>query len=103
MAKGRSIPVVLGTVTFPSRLAATNYFHAALQSYAPGDRVAPEHEALLRELLNRHPDAAAKIGDGIAHFGVIQADFMSQCFAVYRDDGSFERFSYHTCISEGAY
>lgn len=97
------MPVVLGAVRFRSRSAATTYFHQVLQSYNPGDRVSAEHEGLLVELLKRHPESAAKVGDGIAYFGVIQADFMSQCFAVYRPDGSYERFSYHTCITEGAY
>lgn len=97
----RANPVVLGTMTFRSELAAKAYFKAMLNGYSPGDRVTKKDGVLLTELLRRHPDWEAKIGEGIDHFEVMTHSFNSQCFAVHRTDGSFEDFSYTWCISEG--
>lgn len=96
-------PIDLGVIKFTKMGDASLHFHQVLQSYRPGDRVQDAHGAQLVELLKRHPDYEAKMGVGIAHFEVIDADFGSQCFAVRRVDGSFEEFSYKTCISEGRY
>jgi hypothetical protein len=100
---GKRIPVDLGVVKFSSLKEATDYFGDVLHSYRPGDRVSAAHQAEILALLNRHPDCAAKIGVGVDRIEVIEADFATQCFAVRRVDGSFEDFSYHTCISEGRY
>ena len=103
MPRGRGIPIDLGVIKFEKMGDASQHFHQVLQSYSPGDTVSDQHGAQLAELLKRHPDYAAKVGVGVAHFEVINADFGSQCFAVRRIDGSFEDFSYKTCISEGRY
>lgn len=95
---GRAIPVVLGTTTFKSRTAARVFFQRMLHSYSNGERVRKADAALLTELLRLHPDAAVKIGSGIDHFEVNEADFASQCFYVYRTDGTHEDFSLHACI-----
>lgn len=101
--RGMRIPVDLGVIKFATMRDARAHFHKMLQSYSPGDTVANDHEVQLAELLKRHPDYAAKVGIGVLRFEVIAADFGSQCFAVRRPDGSFEEFSYKTCISEGRY
>jgi hypothetical protein len=100
---GRARAVDLGVLVFRTMKEAHDYFHVMLQSYAVGDRVSSAHAAALTGLLNRHPDHLAKIGVGISHFKVMAADFGSQCFAVHRIDGSYEDFSYTTCITEGRY
>lgn len=103
MSRGKRRPVDLGVIKFAKMGDAREHFHRMLQSYQPGDVVGAEDGAQLAELLKRHPDCAAKVGVGIAQFEVIEADFGSQCFAVRRVDGSFEDFSYKTCITEGRY
>lgn len=97
---GRSIPVDLGVVTFKSRTAAREFFQAMLHRYAVGDRVSSEDQTLLSELLKRHPDSLQKIGVGIDHFEVLGADFDTQCFHIFRTDGTFEDFSLHTCVDQ---
>ena len=97
---GRSIPVDLGVVTFNSKTAARDFFQAMLHRYAVGDRVSSEDQTPLSELLKRHPDAPQKIGVGIDHFEVLSADFATQCFHVFRTDGTFEDFSFHTCVDQ---
>lgn len=96
---GRSKPVVLSNRTFGSQKAAKEHFSAMLHRYAPGERVCEDDAAELAELLKRHPSAASKIGVGIDHFEVQEADYESQCFRAVRTDGTWEKFSYHPCVA----
>ena len=98
---GKAKPVDLGTCAFKSEAAARVHFRAMLRRYVPGERVKDEDAVQLAALLMRHPEAHAKVGEGIDHFEVMSHTFNSQCFAVHRTDGSFEDFSYTWCISEG--
>jgi hypothetical protein len=75
------------------------FFSDMLHRYEPGDRVSDADAKLLAELLQRHPSAASKIGAGIDHFEVQEADYESQCFRVVRTDGTWERFSYQPCVA----
>ncbi|MGN8094149.1 DCL family protein [Methylobacterium sp. 22177] len=70
-----------------------------LNRYQPGDRVSDEDGAELADLIKRHPEYAEKSGVGVDHFEVQSADYGTQCFRVVRSDGTWERFSYLTCIS----
>jgi len=96
---GRSKPVNLGHRSFPSQKAATEYFSAMLHGYPPGERVSDSDAADLAELLKRHPNYASKVGVGIDHFEVQEADYESQCFRVVRTDGTWEKFSFHPCVA----
>jgi hypothetical protein len=69
-----------------------------LNRYASGSRVSDSDAAILAAALARHPDAAEKIGQGIAHFEVKTADYGTRCFWVCRTDGSKEKFSYFSCL-----
>ncbi|MEB2233034.1 DCL family protein [Xanthomonas campestris pv. campestris] len=100
---GKAIKVVLGDIEFRTMTIAQSHFSRMLQGYRIGDLVSEDHSKLLLELLKRHPEARAKIGVGVHHFEVMDGGMNSQCFAVHRVDGSFEDFSYKTCISEGKY
>src|ERR1700677_3446912 len=53
--------------------------------YVDGQRIEPEDDAVLRDLICLHPERDTKIGCGISHFTV-------------RTDGTSTDFSYHTCI-----
>jgi hypothetical protein len=70
-----------------------------LNRYSPGERVSNEDANDLASLLERHPEGVEKIGVGIDHFEVQEADYSTQCFRVVRTDGTWARFSYHTCIA----
>lgn len=96
---GRAKEVDLGTRKFLSQKDARAFFAAMLKRYDPGERVTAEDQVDLAALLQRHPDAAEKIGVGISHFEVQEADYDSQCFRAVRIDGTWERFSYHVCIA----
>lgn len=95
---GRAIKVSMADREFRSMSAARKFLQGILHSYVPGDRVRDEDAVYLEALLMRHPEREQKVGEGIDHFEVIGAEFDTQCFAVFRTDGSYEDFSLHTCI-----
>ncbi|WP_412148239.1 DCL family protein [Curtobacterium flaccumfaciens] len=92
---------------WPSKTAARADFKRIKDTLAVGDRVVdPIDDSKLREILERHPDYAEKVGDGIAYFFV---DLTSRGdkwnvrrgakgIWIHRTDGSDVDFSYVTCV-----
>jgi len=91
-------PITFGSMHFERRGDAKTYLKQMLNKYDVGDRVGSADETILRAALAHHPDAAMKIGCGIASFSVRSADFGSKCFWVNRTDGTTEKFSISSCI-----
>lgn len=96
MARGQ--PVAFGSLQFANKGDALAHLKTMLNTYKPGDRVSDVDAVVLRDALQRHPEAAIKLGPGIDHFMVRSADFSTQCFWVVRTDGTTERFSYKSCV-----
>lgn len=105
-----AIPVVLPSFTWSSKSVAFVAFRSLHDgnSYAVYDRISdPEHDLMLRELLDLHPDAANKIGIGVDYFYVgrtkdgdkvnVRPDATG--IWIKRTDGSEVDFSYRTCIN----
>ncbi|WAP67694.1 DCL family protein [Jiella pelagia] len=90
-------PVNIGSIVFPKKGDATAFFQSMLYKYELGDKVSDEDANVLSALVSNHPEAAAKIGVGIASFSVRTADFGTRCFWVNRSDGSTEKFSFRAC------
>lgn len=106
---GKSIPVELDSFTWPSKTAAQAAFRAILYDpqYSVYDRISdPEHDRMLHELVDRHPDASIKRGDGIDHFYIgrtIDGDLTTVSpnatgIWIRRTNGEGEDFSYITAI-----
>jgi hypothetical protein len=95
---GTAHPLELGGMSFAKKGDALKYLQVMLQRYAPGDRVTDEDAVILRDALLRHPDSAAKIGEGVDHFVVRSAEYRTQCFWAVRIDGTTDRFSYRSCV-----
>jgi len=91
-------PVDLGPMHFAKRGDAVAYLNNMLHRYDLGDKVSVADAVILRAALNRHPEAAVKVGCGVTHFSVRTADFGTRCFWVNRIDGSTEKFSHTACI-----
>ncbi len=86
-------PITLGPLEFDRRGDAVKHLRAMLRRYDVGDRVSAEDAVILQAALEHHPDAAIKIGCGIADFSVRSADYGTKCFWVNRSDGTTEKFS----------
>lgn len=91
-------PMTLGPLQFAKKGDAHVHLKDMLNRYDIGDKVGATDEAVLLAALQKHPEAATKIGPGITHFSVRSADFRTKCFWVNRVDGTTEKFSYQTCI-----
>jgi hypothetical protein len=92
----------LGSLSFPTQKAATQFFGKMLYRYRPGDLVSEEDAQHLAALLARHTEHEEKVGCGVDHFEVVWADYGTQCFHVVRRDGTARNFSYHHCIRAAA-
>jgi len=89
---------VIETADFVDRDEAASFFRGMLARLPAGTRVGPADAMHLRALLGRHPDAAAKVGPGVAGFTVIRTEHAGRCFAAVRTDGSVVDFSVRHCI-----
>lgn len=97
---GRSIPVTLNGITYPTKGKATEFLQSILYSYKIGQTISnPAHIAALNDLLLHHPEAAEKIGVGIQSFFVGDGgEHGGQCFWIRRTDTSTDDFSFKRCL-----
>ncbi|MFH9425475.1 DCL family protein [Streptomyces sp. NPDC017529] len=86
---------------YPSKAAARTAVEGVRDRYATGSEVTdPDDVALLRDLLDMHPNAAMKIGVGVAGFRVAAPmRGTGRRFELIRTDGSTEAFSYPECLT----
>lgn len=90
--------ISFGSLHFASKGDAEKHLMAMLHRYDVGDKVNANDAIVLKAALELHPDAKAKIGNGVSHFSVRTADFGTKCFWVNRIDGTTEKFSFRSCI-----
>lgn len=95
MAQGIDLP----SISFKSKSEATSYFKDMLNRYRDGETLTPEDDAILYELLQRHPEADQKIDCGVRSFYRERSpNHPTSCFHLERHDGSTTDFSYISCI-----
>lgn len=91
--------IVIGPHAFVSKSDAKQYMRDLLSLYQPGHKLTPEHFELVASLIQRHPEAAQKIGVGIRYISVQKhPEFRTKCMIIHREDGTSTDFSYITCI-----
>jgi hypothetical protein len=91
-------PLEIGTLTFAKKGDAVEYFREILYRHDLGVTI-PEPDAThLYGLLERHPEAVAKIGVGVKGFSTRRAMFNTRCFEVHRTDGTTTDFSFKPCL-----
>ncbi len=93
-----AISVQVGDQEFRTKKAAKDFFKDMLARYADGDDINEEDSAHLDKLLERHPEAAQKIGCGITRFFRQRTEKGTSCFWLERTDGTQTEFSYPTCV-----
>jgi hypothetical protein len=91
-------PVLIGDRRFPSKKAAADAIRGILRSYAPRERVAEHHAAVLADLLDLHPEAEQKIGCGVAFF-TVERNLGSCGFWLTRTDGTKTDWSFLACLT----
>lgn len=92
-------PIQVGSVSFATKKALTEFTRSILYRYQPGHTVTDpaDHEFLLG-LLSLHRQAAKKIGVGVQSFQV-ESQWGNQGFWLTRTDGTRTDWSFVFCIS----
>jgi hypothetical protein len=91
-------PLEIGTLTFAKKGDAVEHYREILYRRDVGVAI-PEPDAThVYWLLERHPDAAAKIGIGVKEFSTRNAMFSTRCFEIRRTDGTTTDFSFKPCL-----
>lgn len=98
---GRSIPVQLGSTLFKSKKAAIAALRAIRDAHKDRQLIVDEDALdVLMGVVAAHPQAAEKIGAGIAGFYVAQApEYSTRCFYLKRVDGSHTDFSWNEAVT----
>lgn len=95
--------VDLPSMSFKSKSDAAAYFKEMLSRYRDGEELNRDDDAILFELLQRHPEVNDKIGVGVKRFYRDKSPIHpTSCFHLERIDGTTTDFSYPTCISGNA-
>ena len=85
--------VDLPSISFKSKSEATAYFKKMLNRYHDGDELNPDDDAILFELLQRHPEMDDKIGAGVKRFYRDKSPIHpTSCFHLERIDGTTTDF-----------
>ena len=88
---------------FNSKSEAVKYFKEMLSRYDDGEEIDSSDDAVLFELLQRHPEVDKKIGVGVNRFYRQKSpNHPTSCFHLERIDGTTTDFSYKDCISENS-
>ena len=98
-------PAVLGGIRYTTKSQVKARAQAILRAYAPGTSVsnADDYNFLL-DLIDWHPNRAAKVGAGVRRFEVRRnAGMPSAGFFVVRVDGTDTDFSYNECITPSSH
>ena len=95
-----AVPIIVGSLEFRTKTAAKEFFRNLRDSYPDGQRISPEHEGYLRDLVAIHPDAELKMGAGITHFSVATDTKFKKTrhFFIHRVDGTGTDVSFPKAI-----
>jgi hypothetical protein len=93
-----AISLTVGDLQFRTKKAAKDYFKQMLAKYSDGEDIGEEDSTHLDKLIERHPEAAQKIGCGIKRFFRRRTAEGTSCFWLERNDCSITEFSYPTCV-----
>lgn len=94
----KRVAIEIGALSFSTKDAATKHFQGILYRYQVGEIIPDPDHTELGWLLERHSEAADKIGTGVKNFSVRDALYGTRCFEVIRVDGKRTDFSFKNCI-----
>lgn len=93
-------PIQIGPRLFATKTEAKNFSRDIIARYAEGEIISGVDDLFLRDLVAIHPEAARKIGCGIAHFTTALDPVWrnSRHFVIVRTDRTDTDVSFHICI-----
>jgi hypothetical protein len=98
MAAMAAKPLDIGDLNFARKGDAAEHFRRILRRHDPGVALSEPDATHVYWLLERHPEAAAKIGAGVKEFTTRKAMFDTRCFEIRRIDGTTTDFSVKPCL-----
>lgn len=90
----------IGPFTYPTKAEATDAVRAVLHRAHIGQPLQGGDDVLIRSLIEMHPNAAAKIGSGVASVRVEIIEHGQRGFWIYRHDGTCTDFSYRKAMTK---
>jgi hypothetical protein len=93
-----SKPLDIGDLSFARKGDAAEHFRQILHRHDLGVPLSEPDATYVYWLLERHPEAAAKIGVGVKEFSTRKAMYNTRCFEVRRTDGTTTDFSIKPCL-----
>jgi len=89
----------LGGINFTSKESIKKHVQSIFASYREGDRLTPQDEKFVRDLIEWHPSASQKIGCGIDHIKIhVPKPWTTKGFLIVRANGTTTDFSYRVCL-----
>ncbi|WP_329082434.1 DCL family protein [Streptosporangium sp. NBC_01469] len=89
----------IGDREYRSKAQARAAVQAILRDHSPGTELTGEQFSLIRDLLDMHPRAEAKIGPGVADIRIVALPLGGHHgFELIRTDGTPMDFSYQGCL-----
>lgn len=98
---GRGKPVTVGGMSFDTTGAFKDYVQKLLTDLPQGVIIEEPFHSFLCEFVQRHHEAADKVGSGIKYFKVLtntNYGGKNRCFYLFRTDGTHTDFSYQKCV-----
>jgi hypothetical protein len=100
----KRIPITLAGMTYPTKKAAIAKIREILHGNELETPITGEDHQFLMDLIERHPEALYKIGDGVDYFKVKLNSPVgwrpTSGFWIKRIDGSEMDFSYKSCLDQ---
>ena len=94
----------IGPRTFPTKKAAGEEVSRILHGSPLNVALSGDEYALIRDLLDLHPNAVEKIGAGVLGISVRDSgEYASRCFHAHRVDGTIIDFSKKECFSPSSH
>lgn len=90
--------IVINERTFLTQAATIEFFKEMLNRHRNGMDITGEDNDMLLALLERHPEAAKKIGCGVKRLYKDRTALSTSCFWLERTDGTKTDFSYLSAI-----
>jgi hypothetical protein len=95
---GRSIPIRVSALAFPTKTALTGHVRDLIARYAVGDEVAGNDREFLLELFKFHPDAVTKLATGVQRIEVRLDEYGHKHLQLHRTDGTNDDISWTWCV-----
>lgn len=95
---GKSKPVMVNAVLFPTKNALTAHLREMIARYAVGVDVEGEDREFCLALFEFHPDSERKLSSGVRRVEIRLDEYGNKHFQVHRHNGTEDDISWTWCV-----